>query len=404
MRRFLCASEGNIAVLFALLAAVILGAAGLGLDYAFWTRQRTALQEAADAGAIAGAVELGLGGADAVSRAEQRALAVGAANLGAALRAASSAATADSAAKTVRLSYSMNGRRSVSAVLVKADPTLAMESTARIVKRVVACIYALNTTASKSMHGNGAATLTGSNCAIQVNSSSASALSNSATIKASHICVVGGYSGSGYAPTPQTGCPALADPFLETAIPEPGACSAKGLSVTSDRTLSPSVYCGGLSVSSDAILSLQPGIYHIVDGDLKISGGGSVRGDGVVFVLSGSASLDISGGGAVVTTPPSSGSLAGFSVVQDRAAPLGGVSKITGEGRFEFPGAIYLPRQSLELRGRAVGNDYVPTYAAIVADRISVGGTGELHVTADTSYLTKNDAAKLTIVNVALIK
>lgn len=403
MRTFLDARDGNISVMFALMAVVILGGAGLGLDYMLWAKQRTEIQEAADAGALAGAVELGKGGADVVSRAEAKALAIGAANTSGAAKSATMTVGADPVAQTVTLSLTMPGRRSISAVLLKADATLAATSTARVVNRVLACIYALNPSSAKSMLGNGTALLEGTNCAIQVNSSDPAALDNTGTIKATHICVAGGFNGSGYSPTPRAGCPVVEDPFIAAVIPAPGACSETGLSVNSNTTLWPGVYCGGVSIASSAVATLKPGVYHLVDSSFKVSGGGSVVGDEVVFVLSGTASLDISGNGKVRTTPPAAGGLAGFSIVQDRAAPLGGQSKITGEGQFEFPGVIYLPRQSLEIRGRAAGNSYVPTYAAVAADKIVVAGSGELRVTADVNNLAP-DAMKLSVVNVSLVR
>lgn len=404
MRSFFKATGGNVTIIFALAAIVILGAAGLGLDYAIWNKQRTELQQAADAGATAGAVELGRGGGNADTRVEARALALGAANRGGPTASAASSVVVNTTAQTVTVSYTLPGRRSLSAILVKSDPTLAVTSTAKVVNRVVACIYALNPSAPKSIYGNGSAVLQGANCAIHVNSTNALALDNTGTIKATHICVVGGYGGSGYTPSPQAGCPVADDPFAATIIPAAGACTATNLAITSTRPLSPGVFCGGVSVSSSAVVTLNPGIYHIVNGPLKVSGGASIHGDGVVFVLSGTASVDIAGSGEVVTTPPTTGDLTGFSIVQDRAAPLGGISKITGEGRFEFPGIIYMPRQSLEIRGQAAGNSYVPTYAAVVADKIVVAGQGELRVTADTSAFSKKDASHLTVVNVALVK
>lgn len=403
MRALLSSRDGNISVIFALMAVVILGAAGLGLDYSLWTMQRTEIQEAADAGALAGAVELGKGGDDVAARAEARALAVGAANLSGAAKSAAITAGADVVAQTVTVGFSLPGRRSISAILLNTDPTLAATSTARVVDRVIACIYALNLSQAKSMFGNGSALLEGTNCAIQVNSSDADALENSGTIKATHICVAGGYGGSGYTPTPRTGCPVTDDPFMDLTIPAPGPCTASGLSIISSQSLSAGVYCGGISIASGAKATLGPGVYHIVDGDLKITGGGSVVGDDVVFVLSGTASLDIAGQGKVRTTPPQTGALAGFSIVQDRLAPLGGVSKISGDGQYEFPGIIYLPRQTLEIAGRASGNSYIPTYAAVAADKIVVAGSGELRVTADIDNLAA-EAMKLAVVNVTLVR
>ncbi len=404
MRSFSSATGGNVSVLFALAAIVILGAAGLGLDFALWNKERTELQQAADAGATAGAVELGRGGRNASARAQTRALALGTVNRSGPTASAVSSVVVDTAAQTVTVAYTMPGRRSLSAVLVKSDPTIIVASTAKVVNRVVACIYALNPSAPKSMFGNGSAVLQGTNCAIQVNSADAVALDNSGTIDATHICVVGGYSGSGYTPSPQAGCPVADDPFAATIIPAAGACTQTNLAISSTRSLSPGVYCGGVSITSGAVVTLNPGLYHIVNGPLKVAGGASLRGDGVAFILSGTASLDIAGTGEVITSPPASGDLTGFSIVQDRAAPLGGASKISGEGHFEFPGIIYMPRQNLEIRGRAAGNTYVPIYAAVVADKIIVAGQGELRVTADTSVFSKKDASKLTVVNVALIK
>lgn len=403
MRAFRTSRDGNVSVLFALLAVVILGGAGLGLDYALWTKQRAEIQEAADAGALAGAVELGRGGGDVISRAEATAIAIGNANTFGATRSAVATAQADAVARTVRVNLALPGRRSISAILLNTDPMINATATARVVDRVIACIYALNPTSAKSMFGNGSALLEGTNCAIQVNSSDAGALDNTGTIKATHICVTGGYNGSGYTPTPRAGCPVADDPFIDVVIPAPGPCASTGLSVTASVTLSPGVYCGGISITSNAVVTLTPGVYHIVDGALSIAGGGSVIGDDAVFVLSGTASIDIAGNGKVRTTPPASGPLAGFSIVQDRSAPLGEQSKISGEGQFEFPGVIYLPRQTLEIRGQASGNSYVPTYAAVAADKIIVAGSGELKVTADTNNLASN-AMKLSVVNVSLVR
>ena len=84
-------------------------------------------------------------------------------------------------------------------------------------------------------------------------------------------------------------------------------------------------------------------------------------------------------------------------------APLGGNSKIAGDGQYEFPGIIYLPRQTLEIAGRASGNSYIPTYTAVAADKIVVAGSGELRVTADINHHAA-DAMKLAVVNVTLVK
>ena len=50
--------SGNVAIVFALLFPVLLGGAGLAVDYAYYTAVKGELQGAADAAATAGAVSL----------------------------------------------------------------------------------------------------------------------------------------------------------------------------------------------------------------------------------------------------------------------------------------------------------------------------------------------------------
>jgi Flp pilus assembly protein TadG len=400
---FLSDVRGNVGILFALLSVLILGAAGIAVDFAHHSSQRTKLQEAADAGALAGAVELGYGGAGVVNRAKQRAEALTGANVDRQIDGALADVVVDKAAETVTVSIALDAKRTLSRLLVPGESDLRAQATAKVAGRSVACIYALNPTASQALRGNGQAIVQATNCAIYVNSDAPDAMTNTGTITASHICVVGGYSGAGYSPAPQANCPVVADPFLSLAIPAPGPCNHFNLSINTDSNLNPGVYCGGIQVSGNATATLAPGLYFLVDGPMKVTSGGSVEGDEVAFILSGSASVDIAGQGAVVTTPPLAGDLAGFSIIQDRNAPLGEVSKITGEGRFEFPGIIYLPRQALDIAGRAEGNVDTPTYAAIVADTITVSGSGDLYATADTSMFGKKSAQRVTVVNARLI-
>lgn len=404
LARFSSDEGGNIAIVFALMAVLIVGAGGIGLDFARWGAQRAALQEAADAGAIAGAVELGYGGAGVVQRAKSRAERLSGANQSGLLSGAAPNVSVDKNVGTVTVSFSVPAQKTLSAVLVKGERLLEAQATAKVAGKVVACIYALNPTASQAMRGNGSAIVQWTNCAIYVNSSAADALTNSGTITASQICVVGGFSGGGYTPAPQSGCPPIADPYLSTTVPTAGGCTQTNLSINANTMLNPGVYCGGISISGGATVTFSPGLYFLVNGPLKVTGNASVLGDEVAFILSGTASVDIAGQGEVVTTPPLSGAAAGFSIMQDRGAPLGEVSRITGEGRFEFPGIIYLPRQAIEVAGRAAGNVNTPTYAAIVADTITVSGSGDLYATADMSKVGKGAAQAITIVNAKLIE
>lgn len=401
---FIADDRGNTGILFAVASILIFGAAGIAVDYARWSSQRTQLQAAADAGALAGVVELGYGGAGVVTRAKERAVALTDSNVDGYLENATADVVIDKTAETVTVSLSIDGERTLSRLLVPDNPKLTAQSTAKVAGRSIACIYALNPTASMAFRGNGTAIVQATDCAIYVNSDASDALANSGIISASHICVVGGFTGDGYTPSPQENCPTVSDPFLNIATPAPGGCDHFNLALNADAILDPGVYCGGLHVSGNARITLNPGLYFLADGVMQVTSGGSIEGAEVAFILYGSASIDIAGNGAVITTPPLSGDAAGFSIMQHREAPFGEVSKIAGDGRFEFPGIIYLPRQALEIAGRAEGNVNTPTYAAIVADTITVTGSGDLYATADSSMFGKNAAQQITVVNAKLVK
>ena len=233
-RRFSAAEGGNIAILFAVLGALLIGAAGIAFDFTRWSMQRAQLQEAADAGAIAGAVELGLGGQNVANRAKTRAQKLAKSNQFGDLAAIDPAVSVDKTAQTVTVSLSAPAARGLSKLIVKEAPSLAATATAKVAGKTVACIYALNPTAPQALRGNGSALVQGTNCAIYVNSSAGDALTNSGTITAALICVVGGYAGGGYTPTPLTGCPPVADPFAALAIPAPGGCTATNAQFTAN--------------------------------------------------------------------------------------------------------------------------------------------------------------------------
>ena len=71
----------------------------------------------------------------------------------------------------------------------------------------------------------------------------------------------------------------------------------KGLSIKDDTTLSPGTYCGGITIDgSGPTVTLQPGIYVMVDGPFWVKGGGIVIGDKVTIA-------DVSGGERIFVAP-----------------------------------------------------------------------------------------------------
>jgi hypothetical protein len=99
------------------------------------------------------------------------------------------------------------------------------------------------------------------------------------------------------------------------AIPVAGLCDYTNLNINADIALTPGTYCGGIHATGNAVVTMAPGSYIIEGGSIRIASGASIEGDGVTIVLGQNASIDISGSGRFVTTPPTSGSLEGYSIV-----------------------------------------------------------------------------------------
>ena len=162
------------------------------------------------------------------------------------------------------------------------------------------CMIALDANGTKST-GNSDA-INASNCLVQVNSNNNDAvdMSGSTTIKTAENCFVGKlhtYSPSSVSPAADATCNVLVDPFAGLAKPTIGACDYNKYKAPNNSTLSPGVYCGGLTISSTTV-TFAPGLYIIKDGDLNASGTSTMTGNGVTFFLTGNGAGVTSSGGS----------------------------------------------------------------------------------------------------------
>ena len=102
------------------------------------------------------------------------------------------------------------------------------------------------------------------------------------------FCTRGQPSGTGFRPDAEGGCPEFIDPFADLPIPEPtGPCEPRTVFRLSggDQTIGPGRYCGGLKVQHVHI-TLEPG-EDIIEGQLNITAGARLTGDGVTLILAG---------------------------------------------------------------------------------------------------------------------
>jgi len=219
------------------------------------------------------------------------------------------------------------------------------------------CLWALNTAAGKGVDLSGTTQLSVPNCGIVDNAAGSNAMNvgGSAQLSAKFINVAGSVSGSSNVSsttTVNTGMTAQADPLASrvTAPSNPGGCTS--MSVNSNQTIGPSsggaVCYSSLSVQAGALATLNPGTYYI-NGNLSVSGGGSLSGSGVTFYITNGGSVSITGGATMNLSPPTSGALKDILFYQDPADT--NVFKFAGGAAGTINGIFYLPTAQLNLNG-----------------------------------------------------
>jgi hypothetical protein len=178
-------------------------------------------------------------------------------------------------------------------------------------------------------------------------------------------------------PTPVFGSPTLADPLGYVASPTVGTtCNYTNYSVTSSATLSPGVYCGGLTINTTAAVTFSAGFYAIL-GPLSINGP-TLTGNGVTLYLSqgngysyGSTSIQ-----NIVGTlkAPTTGTYQGILFFTDRTLPndAAGFTLQNWNSNVRMDGIFYLSNQPLVISNIT----FKPAaYLGVVCDYLHINNT-----------------------------
>jgi hypothetical protein len=189
-------------------------------------------------------------------------------------------------------------------------------------------------------------------------------LGNNTTLTADGgIDVVGGYNGAGTtSPAPNTGAQAFDDPLKDLPQwPLPTACDPNHINTRNTSgtyTLTPGVYCGGISFSGTGTTTLAPGDYVIAGGELELSGSHLVTGPGVTFHITQHpttgqwGSVDI-GPSSVSLVAPTTGTYAGILIFQNRSD----TNELVIRGTFTtgLDGMIYAATANLDIQDQGGG-------------------------------------------------
>ena len=376
--------EGTAAVIFGVAAPLIVGVAGIAVDYARYNTTNANLQGLADGAAVAAVRSMAVANMNGVTagaavdsyvkqRAEEIAWQKGETNIAVSSK-------VNIATNSVEVTLSQEWSPMLAHVLTGDVKTpVVVTSTAKMVGTGKACVIGLNEIADMTVHSDDSAKLTGQGCGIFSNSTAGASImvDKAAQVNAQMICSAGGAivkKKGNVNPSVTEDCPALKDPLADRVSPTVGACDYTNFQIglPSNYTLqSGKVFCGGMRVHGSAVANLQPGIYVIKDGPLMLEDTAQLIGTGVGFYLTGSnAYVNFGSGTTVSLEAPKSGELAGLLFFEDRNN-IPGTHLISSADARNLLGTIYLPKSLLEINSLAdVAGD--SAYTALVVDRLRV--------------------------------
>jgi Flp pilus assembly protein TadG len=387
LRRFDADEGGNVIITAAILLPILIGAVGMGVSYSMGNSTRNDMQNALDSSVLAGVIASNSGGdpigtATTVFQSNLTAWAKSnASGINPSFNWSNSILTGEASGTATNLFGGVIGTKTYTVTVNSA----ATSSTTPL------CVLGLNGLDNGSFDINGSKASFNATCAVQSNTTSSSGMTaeGKPTANAKKFGVTGGHKGDIFSPAPADGSPKIADPYASLPFPSHDACGkgGNGLDIKDDTTLSPGTFCGGIHIFATAHVTLQPGIYVMVDGPFWTDGSAVVTGDQVMIAFTGKGStIQLWGDSQMTLTSPVSGTYMNMQFMQDTSdssthglwASIGG--NTSSNSKLQYDGVAYFPDQNFWTFGNASINANSPSLA-IVADKIWTQGSASVNIT-----------------------
>lgn len=345
-------ARGGVVITFALALPLMLVAVGGAIDYGYMSVRKTALQGAADAAALAAAREMQIANAD-----KDAVNAVAKTTALANLEANPDGISIRTRFATDPITVGVAVRQSpglifLGQLLGMADFDITVRAVARVAGDMAICLLILDENSKAALALKNRSRITGNGCAVYSNSTSSAGIDakKGVLLLSKLTCSAGGYSGGSdsFAPLPLTDCPPIEDPLAGRMPPPVGSCIEDDLKIEGGtRTLVPGTYCGDLTIDDGAVVTFEPGIYVIDDGQFHVTGGARVIGENVGFYLHDDSNFKFSSNSTIELSAPKDGDMAGLLFFEDRDADDDNKHTIKSNGARSLIGTIYLPRGQL---------------------------------------------------------
>jgi hypothetical protein len=372
--------RGGTLVIFAAVLPILLVLGCGAVDLAAVNGDRSAMQDAADATAIAMAKQLGL---STVAGLEARAQAYADAQLGPVARADSITAAVAVSQATSSVTVTLHGHRSsfFGNLLPPGGWTLSTGATATAMGSLPLCVLSYGAAGGYNVTLGAQSVMTAQNCLVQSNGDIT--VAPTAELVAGMAQAVGTAKGP-ITPAPQNGAPAISDPFasLDVSIPA-GSCNPYNVTYISSGAnfLSPGVHCGNFVVQNGAVLQLLPGEHYFTHGHLQLQGAATLAGDDVALIFDKSSNFTFQDQATVTLSGRRSGTYAGFVIATTRLNTS--AFNISSTSAEKIEGVIYIPSATLNVQGAGNKVAQQSAWTVVVAQSIQMNGSANLVINSN---------------------
>ncbi len=389
MREAVTDRRGNVAMTVALVAVPLLVCVTGALEFFSMSNQKSLLQAAADAGALAGANKLSIASYDMQTDVTTAAVTAAMAQV---------ANTSDPSAYgfSVKIDQAhgevtVNGQvahKALSGLIDVGDGLIHATATAEALQKTPLCI--LQTT-SGGINLTNTAQIKAPGCLIHANQDIN--IASTAMITADRTQAAGKVVGPAN-PTGNSGAIPIPDPFADMNLNPQGGCNLSLNILTiplikQDLTLAPGVHCLPIIAVGTAHIHLQPGEHYFVGlgsigalGGLVMNDNSTIDGDDVTLIFGPSQIFNFTGHAKVRLTARKTGPFAGFLIATTRDNH--NTFTISSDNVRELLGTIYIPNATLDVTSQgAVAQD--SDWSVIVAQSVKLSNSPTLVI--NTNYV-----------------
>ena len=404
VRAFAANQSGATMILVALCLPALVGAMGLSAEVSYWYLRQRAMQNAADAAAIAAATN-GTSGyaAEAKAVAAQYGFHDGSGNIVVAVSNPATAAGCTSNCYSVTISDKVPlflsevvGYLGTATANKKGATGLSAAAVATSANAISYCILALAGSGAQGITSNGVPNANLRGCDVMSNTSATCNGHNlNANVGSAHS------TNNGCGIVQNSNVPVIMDPYSSRAsyIPadncggtyyqEPAKNKDPALpssnQMSGSQNWSQKIICGDLQLMGDTTINVANGLLVIENGQLDTNGYTlqTPSGSGLTVVFTGSNNASYqhipTGGGTLDIAAPSSGAWSGIAIYQDPNLTTNvDVSYAGNSPTWELSGMVYLPHASVSFSGAVNKSSHGSYCFGMVIDNITVNGTADI--------------------------